>query len=82
MLYDTVLQVILYSNTVGEPFPSLLAYRSPVNAELGYKVHPWHQILLFRPLLDLLNTVPLTSSPLHVKITPDGYAYPARSRTV
>jgi hypothetical protein len=63
MLYDTVLQVangytvIQYSILAGE---HLLAYRSPVNAELGYitlKVPPLASNSLFRSLRDLLNTV-------------------------
>ena len=29
---------------------------------------PWHQIPLFRSLRGLLNTVPLTRTPLHVKL--------------
>jgi hypothetical protein len=28
------------------------------------KVPPWHQVLLFRSLRDLLNTVPLTRDPI------------------
>ncbi|KAI0280675.1 hypothetical protein BGY98DRAFT_302067 [Russula aff. rugulosa BPL654] len=59
----------------------LLAYRSLVS-ELGYiklKVPPLHQILLFQSLRDLLNTVPLTGTPLHRQFTSDGPAYTAVS---
>ena len=73
-------RVIQYGNHF-----QLLAYGSPVNAELGYYTQgttlgiKFFYFVLFAIYCTEYCT--LLEIPLHVKITSDGHAYPARGRT-